>query len=1129
MTYSPAQLARLLGLAEPTAEQAAVISAPAQPLAVIAGAGSGKSETMAARLVWLVANGMVRPERVLGLTFTRKAAGELGDRVRARLAGLRKAGLPVADGEPGLDGEPVVSTYHAYAARLVTDHALREALEPTLRLITPAVAWQIAARVVAGYGGPMDAISWSPPAVTAAVLMLAGELAEHLRAPDEVAGVGEWLAERAAALAESPRAGRLPAPVRRILDCQRTREQLLPMVAGYARAKAEREVIDHGDQVALAARIAAAHPEGGAAERSRYQVVLLDEYQDTSHAQLVLLRALFGGGHPVTAVGDPCQSIYGWRGASAGNLRRFGRDFPVPQAARGAGRAGRSAGAARPAPVRVLSTSFRNTGRVLDVAAVLQEGLRAAAPEVPRLVPPPDRAGRGRVICALTETAAAEADWVALQVATLLALPAGLAPDGEPWPDGRDDGVHPRDIAVLCRKRAQFPALRAALETRGIPVEVVGLGGLLTVPEVADIVATLRVLHDPGASGPLARLVTGPRWRIGPRDLVALGRRARALTRELRGPGSAAPDGPDRLPVPAGGDALAKAITDLTADPGSLVEALDDLGDPGGYSPAGHARLSALGAELRELRSRVARPLPDLVGDVERILGLDIEVAARPGRDPASARADLDAFADAAAAFAGDQDEPTLGAFLAYLTAAEEEEFGLEAGRVGDTDSVTLATVHAAKGLQWAAVVVPGLAAGQKAQIFPAKPRYSSRWTENARLLPFGLRGDAADLPALPGLSADSIASFGDACAARDLGEERRLAYVATTRAAFWLACSGYWWGDATSPLGPSAFLTEVRAACEAGAGIVAQWAPAPEDGADNPVQAEPPAASWPAEPQGAWYTALREAADLVQQALAAGPADAPAGPDQPADEDLLTDDDRALMAAWATDTELLLAEREERRSEAAGAVWLPPRLSVSSLVMMARDPAELAQQIRRPMPRPPAPQARRGTAFHRWLEERFSQQRLIDPDDLLGAADDPAGDLADGDADDLAELRERFESGDWGNRWPVEVEVPFETLIAGRPVRGRIDAVFADAADGGFDVVDWKTGQPPSTPGEHQAAAVQLAAYRLAWAQLAGVPAAQVRAAFYFVRQDLTLRPADLLDEGGLAALIEQIPAAAS
>ena len=936
VTYTPVQLARLLGLPEPTAEQAAVIGAPPRPLAVIAGAGSGKSETMAARLVWLVANGLVRPERVLGLTFTRKAAAELGQRVRVRLDGLRKAGLAGAGqpgaaqpgaaqpgaGQPstsaplqpseaaGLEGEPVVSTYHAYAARLVADHALREALEPTLRLITPAVAWQIAARVVSGYGGPMDAVTWSPPAVTAAVLMLAGELAEHLRTPGEVNGVGDWLEAEAAALP-----GRLPAAVRKILDCQRAREQLLPMVAGYARAKAEREVIDHGDQVAIAARIAARHPEVGAAERGRYQVVLLDEYQDTSHAQLVLLRALFSGGHPVTAVGDPCQSIYGWRGASAGNLRRFGRDFPVVT---GSGR-NRSVS---PAPVRMLSTSFRNTGRVLDVAAVVQEGLRAAAPEVPRLVPPPGRAGRGRVTCALTETAADEADWVAGQVSALLALPPGVAPDGGPWPEGREDSVHPRDIAVLCRKRAQFPALRAALEARGIPVEVVGLGGLLTVPEVADIVATLRVLHDPGASAPLARLLTGPRWRIGPRDLVALGKRARSLAREQRrstddrgrpadrgeaNRGEAGRDGasrgePGRDEAGRGEDPLAKAITDLTADPGSLVEALDDLGDPAAYSAAGQARLAALAAELRELRSRVARPLPDLVGEVERALGLDIEVAARPGRDMASARADLDAFADAAAAFAGDQEEPTLGAFLAYLTAAEEEEFGLEAGRVGDGDTVTLATVHASKGLQWAAVVVPGLSAGKKAQVFPAKPRFVSRWTENARLLPFGLRGDAGDLPALPSLEPAALAAFGAACAARDLGEERRLAYVATTRAAFWLACTGYWWGDASSPLGPSVFLEEVRAACEAGAGTVACWAAAPEEDSENPALADPPSATWPAPPEGGRHDAVREAADLVYQALAGTPGGlADWGPDRGLWPDRGMPADRGMRAGPGT------------------------------------------------------------------------------------------------------------------------------------------------------------------------------------------------------------------------------------
>ncbi len=152
--------------------------------------------------------------------------------------------------------------------------------------------------------------------------------------------------------------------------------------------------------------------------------------------------------------------------------------------------------------------------------------------------------------------------------------------------------------------------------------------------------------------------------------------------------------------------------------------------------------MHALAGELRRLRAHVGRPLADLAAEAERVLGLDIEVAARPGADPVAARADLDAFTDVAAAFTGEGAEPTLGAFLAYLTAAQQEEFGLETGRVGESDSVKLLTVHAAKGLQWQAVFVPGLALGERSQVFPARPRISTRWTDNARLIPFSLRGE---------------------------------------------------------------------------------------------------------------------------------------------------------------------------------------------------------------------------------------------------------------------------------------------------------------------------------------------------------------------------------------------------
>ena len=563
------------------------------------------------------------------------------------------------------------------------------------------------------------------------------------------------------------------------MQSQRAREQLLPLAARYAAEKKTREVLDHGDQMALAARIASRHPEVGLVERGRYHVVLLDEYQDTSHAQLVLLRALFGGGHPVTAVGDPCQSIYGWRGASAGQPAAVLPGLPgaAAPAAAGRGRLARTGEAAvHQLPQRRPGAGHRGGA----AAAAAGRGPRRAPAEA-RARPRGPRLGGLRAaghrrrrggVGGRPGQAAADAA-------------AGIAPDGQPWPDGSREVVRPSDIAILCRKRSQFPALRRALEARDIPVEVVGLGGLLTVPEVQDVVATLRVLDDAAGSDALVRLLTGPRWRIGPRDLVALGRRARALARadqaEAR-TGKTSPSSPSTRPAapsaPPGpasaapglspaddGDALAEALTDLTTDAGSLVEALDDLGDPARVLHPRAGPVPALAGELRMLRGQLGRPLPDLIGEVERTLGLDIELASRPGADPLAARADLDAFTDAADAFAGSREEPTLGAFLAYLAAAETEEFGLETGRVGETDSVKLATVHTSKGLQWAAVLVPGLAGGERSQVFPARPRLSTRWTDNPRLLPFGLRGDAADLPSLRDLDPASVDAFTQRCA----------------------------------------------------------------------------------------------------------------------------------------------------------------------------------------------------------------------------------------------------------------------------------------------------------------------------------------------------------------------------
>jgi DNA helicase-2/ATP-dependent DNA helicase PcrA len=335
------------------------------------------------------------------------------------------------------------------------------------------------------------------------------------------------------------------------------------------------------------------------------------------------------------------------------------------------------------------------------------------------------------------------------------------------------------------------------------------------------------------------------------------------------------------------------------------------------------------------------------------------------------------------------------------------------------------------------------------------------------------------------------------------LGEEIRIGYVAVTRARHLLLCSGSWWRDGVRPCGPSALLTAVRGACEAGAGTVVHWAPAPPDDATNPALEEWPVGTWPADPLSARRRrALTAAADQVVAAAA-----------HPLDPERVLGGDDPFVEQWVRDADLLLRER----ARAAGPtvdVPLPSHLSVSALVTLRRDPGELARRLRRPMPAAPAPQARRGTAFHAWLEERFGAARLLDLDELPGSGDQaPAPDSA------LAELQRAFLASEWADRQPAEVEVPFETPLGPLMLRGRIDAVFADGA-GGYEVIDWKTGPPPSG-AELSAVGVQLAAYRLGWSRLTGVPVERVSAGFHHVAANVTVRPVDLLDEAGLLALV--------
>jgi DNA helicase II / ATP-dependent DNA helicase PcrA len=1071
----PGELAAALGSPPPTAEQADVIAAdPGKPTLVVAGAGSGKTETMAARVVWLVANGYVTPEEVLGLTFTRKAAQQLAERVRARLR--RLAGSPLLDRpDPTgqrraavLAGEATVLTYHAYAGRLVAEHALRLPADPGARLLTETGAWQLAHRVTAGWEPDLDLDGKVPHTVTGWLLALAGQLAEHL---DEPAQLRQYTEEMITTLVTAgpgphPRSP-LRADLKRVLDAQRSRLAMLPLVERYIELKRREAVLDFGDQMSVAAALARDHPEVGQAQRARFRAVLLDEYQDTGHSQRVLLRSLFGNAAiPVTAVGDPCQSIYGWRGASAANLPRFTTDFPHLEGT--------------PALTRGLLTSFRNPPEVLAVANAVSGKLRGEGVRVGELCCR-DGAESGEVRCALLSDVRTEVDWVVDAI-------------DKRWHSAIADRGAPPSAAVLVRRRADMAAMAAALRARGVPVEVVGLGGLLDTPEVRDLVSVLRLLVDPLAGTAAARLLTGARWRIGAADLAALWDRARELSidhQALSNPGSSG----RRSTAAEVLAALPGELPGEATEGAGLVDALDSPGEPRRYSELGFRRLRALAAELRALRGRITQPLTDLVADAERTLLLDTESLVRPG---STGRAHLDAFADVVADFAAASPLAGLPALLDYLATAEETEDGFELGEVEVAhDRVQILTVHAAKGLEWQVVAVPHLVGG----VFPAAKK-SSSWLRTVTELPVALRGDQADLPALTlpaGADqkelAEAFAAHEAAFDGRRLTEERRLLYVAVTRAEQTLLVSGHYWGAAGStPRLPSEFLLEIS---QVKCCVIDEWACIPGEGEPNPLDTAPRQVLWPVDPLGLRRDAVAEGAQLVRDALASDHSPA------------------SHAEGWQREIDVLLAERDARRAQQR--VMLPAHVSVSQLVELADDPSALAARLRRPLPLPPNPMARRGTAFHAWLERRFGSTRLIDHDELPGAADASAAPNSE-----LESLQAAFLASEWAARTPYDVEVPFETVLDGVGVRGRMDAVFADP-DGGWTVVDWKTGEVPEEIPH--AVNVQLAAYRLAWSALSGAPLDCVRTAFHYVRTNRTVRAADLLDAEGLRDLLRRIP----
>ena len=764
-TAQPAyRLVREAGQAAPAAPdldaaQQRVVAHAGGPLLVLAGPGTGKTTTIVESVVDRVARRGIDPARILVLTFSRKAAEELRERIALRLDRTLR--------------QPLAMTFHSYAFALVRREFVLAGEQPPSLLSGPEQLLEVR-RLLRGEAS--DGSSGWPERLRAAVGTrgFAVELRDFLLRAAERGLDGHGLAE----LGRLHRRDDWQA-AGRFLDSYAARFDLAPVPA-----------YDYAEIV----RIAGTLLRRGAVrarERDAYDVVFVDEYQDTDPAQEELLVQLAGDGRELVAVGDPDQSIYAFRGADVDAIRRFAGAFRAPDGS--------------PAEVAALRTCRRSGPELLAasrrIAVRLPVGLGRGDARDHRALRAVASASPGAARIVIAASASQEAALIAdtLRRAHLM--------DGVPW----------SQMAVLVRSAVrQVPVLQRALTAAGVPVAVAGdelpfaaepatrplllLIGCAVRPETLDEQAAVELL-------------TGP---LGGTDALGLRRLRRVLQAAARAAGQ-----------PPAEEPLAAALR----DPRELVQAgwPSWSGDPELAAPlrtgddgagagelagqrrergAAHEEHGAIGAALRAAR-RIARLLDtaraaagsgtphDVLWAVWEASGLAARwqaASAAGGSRGAVADSDLDAVValfDAAARFTARLPQ---GSALLFLDSLSGQEIAGDtlAARAPRGDSVAVLTAHKSKGLEWDLVVVAGVQEGTWPDL---RQRGSLLGMDELVDVIAGRDAGAADSAAL-------------AASARLLAEERRLFYVAVTRARTALMVTAVGADDTEER--PSRFLAEL-------------------------------------------------------------------------------------------------------------------------------------------------------------------------------------------------------------------------------------------------------------------------------------------------------------------------------
>jgi DNA helicase-2/ATP-dependent DNA helicase PcrA len=993
VTAFPPEIVAAMG-SEPTDEQWTAISMPLEPYVVVAGAGSGKTSVMAARIVYLalvalgridVGHEGVLPGNVLCLTFTNKATENITLRIRRALRALE---LP--EGE-----EPEILNYHGFAAQVLERHGLRAGIEPGQRVLTPAQRAELCRMVLDRLSFREAKAEWQPTLI-GNILDLADQCANHRVSLDRVI---EFNTEQLEVLKDYKSEDPYKAALQRI--------EFAEAAKVFEELKRDRGAIDFGDQITLALDVVERNDDVCAEYRDRFRAVLLDEYQDTNVAQALLIAEVFGDGFPVTAVGDPDQNIYAWRGASLYNLLNFPRQFPLADGT--------------PAKKLPLYTNFRSGARILAAA----DAIIGPVPEDQR--PDPDKElrpwpanGKGEVAVTRCSDEWAEAALIADRILERRAA-------GDEW----------SQVAVLCRASRLFGSLQEAFAERGIPAEFVGLSGLLQLPEVVEVLAYARAVADSRASVALARILLGPRYRVGFKDLARVAAWAKDRNYKLR------------------------ESEEGEAQPFLFAEALEHLDEVEGLPDEARARLEEFRAELGSLREEARRPVGEFLAEVVRRTGLLAELDADPDVEAAAARRrNIAAFLDEVHAFTPVEGELTLRAFLDYVAVVEaEERQEWSPVQPSDADSVKVMTIHQAKGLEFDTVFVPGMAR----DVLPNN-RLQHNPATKGRSLDFELRGDRDVLPRYDG---GNLREFWRRLKDQELIEERRTCYVALTRARKRLFCSGaHWYGEGDNVKKPSEFFEELADWGESSGEAVVDRGP--EASVEHPARGHRerlvrdwPGPALPAKADDLFPDGWRSAA-----LAGAAPAAAVAA---------LSDEERSAYETESGELRLLAAHLLEAERPSDPAPWMPATIAVSGVVDYARCPKRFYWSYVRPLPRFSGPAARIGTEIHRWIERRSSgQTTLIDLDE---PPDLTPEELA-GEPGRMERLRQAFTDSRFAGKVPLFAERAFLLNVDGHVLRGRIDAIYGEP-DGVWEVVDYKTGRRPD-PGD-PLTRLQLDVYALA------------------------------------------------